>query len=218
MLGSWQYWKQDAMRNIEIRELLGFVPDLDELMPMLRSFNGRGEFHLAASGNMDSTYRFKMSTLRGAASVAATDLTLRDDELFDRIAFLLKYKEEGVLRVDSLSAEFTVLRDKVDVYPFLFTMDRYKAVISGRHGLDMDFDYNISLVQSPLPFRAALDVRSRNGKMKFKLGRSKYPDFYRPARMNVVENEQLELRKMIREALIGSGAVKPEEDETTVAE
>ncbi len=189
------------LNNIEIQELLGFIPDLDELMPMLRSFNGRGEFHLSAGGYMNSNYRFKLSTLRGAGSVAATDLTLKDKEVFDQVAFLLKYKEEGMLRVDSLSAEFTILRDKVDVYPFLFVMDRYKAVISGRHGIDMDFDYNVSLVQSPIPFRMAVDISSKKGKMKFKLAKSKYPDFYRPHRHNVVENQELELRQMIRESL-----------------
>jgi hypothetical protein len=202
------------LNNIEIQELLEFVPDVDSLMPMLRSFNGRGEFHLSAGGYMFSDYRFKLSTLRGAASVAATDLTLKDDELYRQVAFLLKKKDEGVLRVDSLSAEFTVLRDKIDVYPFLLTMDRYKAVISGQHNLNMDFDYNISLVQSPLPFRMAVDVRSKNGKMKFKLARSKYPDFYRPSRRNVVESQEMELRELIRKSLTGITDEEEVEEQT----
>lgn len=198
------------LNNIEMQELLDFIPDVDSLMPMLRSFNGRGEFHLSGGGYMFSDYRFKLSTLRGAASVAATDLTLKDDEIYRRVAFLLKKKDEGVIRVDSLSAEFTVLRDKIDVYPFLLSMDQYKAVISGQHNLDMDFGYNISLVQSPLPFRMAVDVTSKKGKMKFKLARSKYPDFYRPNRRNVVESQEMELRALIRKSLTG----KTEEEES----
>ncbi len=202
------------LNNIEMQELLGFIPDLDELMPMLKSFEGKGEFHLAASGNMFSDYRFKLSTLRGAGSVTGTDLSIRDSELYDRISFLLKKKDKTkTFRVDSLSAEFTILRDQVNIYPFLFAMDRYKAVISGRQNMNMDFNYNISLVQSPLPMRMALDISSEGGKMKFKLGKSAYPDFYRPRREGKVENEQMELRKLIRESLLQSDPTRRKETE-----
>lgn len=190
------------LERIEIQELVDLIPDLDSIMPMLRAFDGKGEFHLAFEGYMDSTYTFKISTLRGAASVAATDLTMKDDELFRKIAFLLKYKDEGLIRVDSLSAEFTVFRDEIDVYPFLLSVDRYKAVISGRHNLDMSFDYNISVVQSPLPFRMAVDVTGTPDDLKFKVfSKSRYPEFYRPPYRRAVENQQLELRNLIRAAL-----------------
>jgi len=96
----------------------------------------------------------------------------------------------------------------VDVYPFLIVMDKYKAVVGGRHNLDMSFDYNISVVQSPLPFRLAVGVTGTPEKMKYSMAKSKYPDFYRPASRKVVENKQLELRNMIREALIGKSKEK----------
>ena len=78
-------------------------------------------------------------------------------------------------QVDSLTAEFTVFRNEIDVYPFLIAIDRYKAVVGGRHNLDMSFDYNISLVESPLPFRASVEVSGNLDDMKFRLARAKYP-------------------------------------------
>jgi hypothetical protein len=201
------------LNNIEMQELVSKIPDLDELMPMLRGFNGHGEFHCAAEGYMDSTYRFKMSTLRGAGSIGATNLTLKDEELFRQIAFLLKYKEEGTIRVDSLRAEFTVFRDQIEIFPFLLKVDRYGAVISGRHNLNQQFDYNISLVESPLPFRVAVDVKGTPDDLKFKVfSKSRYPDFYRPKYNGVVENREMELRNMIRDSLL-DGRKEEEEAE-----
>ena len=57
------------MMDVEISELLTMIPDIDSLMPMLRSFGGRGEFHIAAETYLDSLYNIKKSTLRGAASI-----------------------------------------------------------------------------------------------------------------------------------------------------
>ncbi|MDR2891267.1 MAG: AsmA family protein [Alistipes sp.] len=193
------------LSDIEMQELISLVPDLDKTVPMLRSFSGKGEFHAAAEGYMDSTYRYKMSTMRAAASIAGTDLALKDEEMLRQIAFLLKYKDEGAIRVDSMRAELTVFRNEVDVYPFLMKVDRYGVVIGGRHNLDMSFDYNISLVESPLPFRVAVDVKGTPDDPKFKVfSKSRYPDFYRPRYEGVVESREMELRNIIRGSLIST--------------
>jgi hypothetical protein len=192
------------MFDVEIGELLQTVPVLDSIMPMLRSFGGKGEFHVSAETYVDSTYRVKMSTIRASSSIRGTDLVLMDGQTFSEVAKKLRFSKKTVNRVDSLSAECTIFRNEVDVYPFLIVMDKYKAVVGGRHNLDMSFDYNISVVQSPLPLRLAVNVKGTPEKMKFRPGKSKYPDFYRPASRKVVETQELELRKMIRNALMGT--------------
>ncbi len=193
------------MLEVEIADLLHIVPDLDSIMPMLRSFGGKGEFHVAAETYLDSLYNLKLSTLRGAASIRGEELKLVDGETFAEIARMLRFKNrQKENQVDSLSAEFTVFRNEVDVYPFLIAIDRYKAVVGGRHNLDMSFDYNISLVESPLPFRASVDVKGNMDDMKFRLAKAKYPDFYRPAARYEVRNMQQELRDIIKQSIVAN--------------
>lgn len=203
------------LTDIDIAEALDMIPDLDTIMPMLRSFDGNAEFHLNVEGYMDSTYKFKMSTLRGGCSISGTDLVLRDEDLFRKVAKFMKYKDEGVIRVDSLSADFTIFRDAVTIYPFLFSVDRYKAVISGNHNLDMSFDYNISLVQSPIPFRVAVTVKGRPDDFKFSLSKSRYPDFYRPKRSTEVVTREMEMRQRIRSELLKTTAANRNKEDDT---
>ena len=68
------------MLDVEIGELLSMIPDIDTLMPMLRSFRGKGEFHIAVETYLDSLYNIKKSTLRGASSIKGNDLVLMDGE------------------------------------------------------------------------------------------------------------------------------------------
>jgi hypothetical protein len=188
--------------DIEISHLLNMLPDIDTIMPMLRSFSGKGEFHIAVETYLDSMYRLKMSTLRGASSIKGQNLVLMDGETFSEIAKTLKFNKKTENRVDSLSAEFTIFRNEIDIFPFLIVMDKYKAIIAGRHNLDMSFDYHISVVDSPLPFRLGVNVNGTMDDLSYKLAPCKFTDMYRPSARKVVENKQLEIRQMIRDALL----------------
>ncbi len=189
------------MTDIEISELLKMIPDVDTIMPMLRSFSGKGEFHMAAETYLDSLYNLKPSTIRGAASIRGTDLVLMDGETFSEIAKTLKFSKKTFNKVDSLAAEFTIFKKEIDIYPFLIVMDKYKGVVAGRHNMDMTFDYHISVVQSPLPFRLGIDITGTLDDLKYRLAKCRFAEMYRPAARGEVQNRQLELRRMIRDAL-----------------
>jgi hypothetical protein len=191
------------LMDIEISELLTMIPDIDSLMPMLRSFGGKGEFHIAAETYLDSLYNIKKSTLRGAASISGNNLVLMDGQTFSEIAKKLRFNKKTQNKVDSLSAEFTIFRNEIDIYPFLLVMDKYKAVIAGRHNFDMTFDYNVSVVDCPLPIKLGLDIKGNVDNLSYKLGKCRYAEYFRPTSRHEVQNKQLELRKMIREALAG---------------
>jgi hypothetical protein len=189
------------MTNTEISELLKTIPDIDSIMPMLRSFGGKGEFHIAAEAYTDSAYNLKKSTIRGVASIKGENLVLMDGETFSEIAKTLRFSKQAQNKVDSLSAEFTVFRNEVDVYPFQIVMDKYKAVVGGRHNLDMSFDYHISLTDSPLPVQLGVDVKGTMDKMRVLPAKCKYARLYRPVERREIDTRQLEIRKMIRDAL-----------------
>ena len=47
--------------------------------------------------------------------------------------------------------EATVANNRVDVFPFIMEMDRYRAAIAGSHHMDKSFHYHISILRSPYP-------------------------------------------------------------------
>jgi len=189
------------MMDVEISELLTMIPDIDSLMPMLKSFGGRGEFHIAAETYLDSLYNIKKSTLRGAASIQGNNLVLMDGQTFSEIAKTLRFNKKTQNKVDSLSAEFTIFRNEIDVYPFLIVMDKYKAVIAGRHNFDMTFDYHVSVIDCPLPIKLGVDIKGNVDNLSYKLVKCRYAEYFRPTSRHEVESKQLELRQMIRQTL-----------------
>ena len=176
------------------------VPMVDTLVPMLKSFEGNANFHLAAETYLDASYKPKMSTLRGAASIDGKNLVVLDSETFDKIAKLMLFKKSTTNVIDSLDVQATVFRRDVKVMPFMLSMDKYQVVVGGRHTLDKNFDYHLEIIKSPLPARLAVDVYGFKP-LKISLGKCQYADLYRPEKRNDVEEQAMAIKQMIRQSL-----------------
>lgn len=191
--------------DITVEELIDMVPSVDTLVPMLKAFKGRADFHLAAECNLDAFYKPKMSTLLGAAAITGKDLVVLDNETISDIAKLLQFKNwrehDNNIGVDSISVEATVFRKEIVVYPFLLNLHNYQLCVGGRHTLDNACNYHLELIKCPLPVRLAVDVNGSLSKPKIGLGKVQYAELYKPEKRDEVQTRTLELKKMIRQAL-----------------
>jgi len=187
--------------DIDIAKLIKMIPAVDTIVPMLKSFAGKAEFHFAIETYLKSNYDLKYSTLLGSAAINGQDLVLMDNETFATISKTLLFKKKTKNVIDSLSVEWTIRRNEMEVFPFLISMDKYKAVIAGKHNLDMSLKYHISVTDTPLPLRLGLNISGNLDKLKYKVVRCKYPKMYRPGKENAVDKKILELKKIISDAL-----------------
>ena len=187
--------------KIDIKELINLIPAVDTIVPMLKSFEGKAEFHIAAETYLNAKYEPKMSTLRAAAALEGKDLVLLDNETFSTIAKYLMFSKKTKNIVDSLSVEMTVFRNEIDIYPFLISMDKWQAVLAGRHTLENNFNYHISLTDCPLPVRLGLDIKGNFDDMKFKLVPCQYKALYKPEKRKPTDERILSLKKLISDAL-----------------
>jgi hypothetical protein len=187
--------------NIDIKQLIHMVPDVDTIFPMLKSFEGRAQFHLAAETYLKSNYGIKFSTLRGAAAIEGKDLVLLDSETFGKIAKPLMFNRKTRNLVDSISVEATVFRNEVDLYPFVMSIDKYSAVVAGRYDLSNNYNAHIETLA---PVRLALQIKGNASdldNMQFKLVKTEYSDMYKPEKRNATQERVLELKKIISDSL-----------------
>ena len=189
------------MHDIRIDSLVGLIPSLDTLFPMLRSFEGLVDFHIAADSWLDSAMNIDLPTLRAAAYLDGRDLVLMDGETFAEISKMLMFKNKKRNMIDSISVDLMVKDGTIEIFPFLVEIDRYKAAVGGQHNIDMTFKYHISILKSPLPFRAGVDISGNLDKMKFRITKAKYKDLFIPSRKAKVDSTQLNLRQRMRTIL-----------------
>ena len=195
--------------DIDIAEMIKIIPDLDTIVPMLKSFAGKAEFHFAAETNLKADYSLKYSTLKAACSIEGKDLVVLDSETFDQIKKLLMFNKHTDNKIDSLDVQFTVFKNEIDVYPFAVSMDKYSAMLYGRHNLDMSYDYKIEMLSPAILNRLGLEIKGPDfDHMKFKVRRSKHKNMFKPEKRDYKEEKIAELKKIISSSLKDN--VKPQ--------
>lgn len=195
--------------DIQIDELIDLIPSIDSIVPMLKSFDGEAQFHLAAETNLKADYMPKMPTLIGAAAIEGKDLVIMDSEVFDGIKRKLLMSKNAENKIDSMSVEMQVLRNKVDLYPFLIHMDKYQAVVAGRHNInkDLDCNYHVSLTDCPLPIRLGVNVGGSLNDIAEKplkhirVGKCQYKKMFKPEKRGLAEERTLQMKKVISDTL-----------------
>lgn len=188
--------------DIEIDKLINMVPQIDTIVPMLKYFSGKGEFHLAAETYLKSNYDIKYSTIRGASAFEGKDLVLLDNETFNSMAKILRFKKKTQNVIDSLSVELTIFRDEVELFPFLLSMDNYQVVMQGKYNLSQNYKIKAETIS---PIRLGVDLTSTKAggaKLeKLRLINLQYSNLFRPEKHNATQRQIMEMKKTISESL-----------------
>ena len=190
--------------EIDIAEMINLIPELDTLVPMLSSFAGKAEFHFAVETYLKSNYDIKVSTLRGATAIHGKDLTILDNATYNKIGRMLRFKDKEHNKIDNLNVEITAFKNEIDIYPTLITVDKYQAVVGGRHNLNMTFDYRLGLSNPWLFRRLGIAVKGDLDNMKFRFIGKKNVGLEDPKGKKEdvhLMQESMRLKKLIYESL-----------------
>ncbi len=166
------------LEDVQINRIDELLPSVAAMMPMINSVDGKVNFDLKATSNIDTELNVDINTLRVAASLGGSNLELKESEEFTALADAMMFKNKDQSLIESLQIFMTADKAKVEVFPFEITIDRYKAIIGGEQTIDIDkmsvdYDYNISVIKSPLPFKAGVDVFGVNEEFDFKITKAK---------------------------------------------
>ncbi len=163
---------------VDINRIGELMPSINSMFPMLESFEGEVDFALKANTNLVDDAQIDISTLRSAMLFKGRNLVLMDSETFDDLSKTLMFKNKDRNLIDSLEVYATVEQSKVDVLPFTMSIDRYSAIIGGTQVIDpqtfdVDYEYHISIMKSPLPFKAGVDINGNLTDFSFKVTSAK---------------------------------------------
>ena len=185
------------LNQVNIGRLVEFIPALDSIVPMLRSFKGIVNFEAAAEARLDSAMNIKIPSLRSAVHIKGDSLVLMDGETFAEISKMMMFKNKKRNLIDSIYVNMTIEDGNVTIYPFIVQMDRYRAAVGGTQGLDMNFNYHISVLKSPVPFKLGVNITGNLDKMKFRVGKAKYKDMVTPVEIRKVDSTRVNLGQSI---------------------
>lgn len=189
------------MEDVKVEKLIALFPSIDTLVPMLRSFEGVLDCQVTATCKMDSTMSLIMPSINSSCYLHGNNMVLLDGETFTEISKTLMFKNKKRNMIDSISVDLAIKDNKIEVFPFLVEMDRYKVAVGGTHNLDMTFNYHLSVLKSPVPFKLGIDIPGNLDDFKYKITKCKYKDIFKPAKQAELDSTRKNIRKDIRDAV-----------------
>lgn len=190
-----------GLNKILVNKLIDLFPSMDTLVPMLRSFEGVVDCQITATCQTDSTMSVLLPTLNASCFMRGKNMVLLDGETFAEISKTLMFKNKKRNLIDSIAVDLAIKDNKIEVFPFLVEMDRYKVAVGGTHNMDMTFDYHLSVLKSPVPFKLGIDISGNLDDFKFKIVRCKYKDFLQPAKQAELDSTRRNVRELIRDEI-----------------
>ncbi|MFI3292063.1 MAG: AsmA family protein [Rikenellaceae bacterium] len=167
-----------TIADIDITRVDELMPSINAMYPMMGSLEGNVDLDVKLNTNINEMSEPEIPTLFSAIRFKGKNLVLMDSETFADISKSLMFKNKDRNLIDSMEFYALVAASQVDILPFEMSIDRYTAIIGGSQVIDpttfdVDYDYHISILKSPLPFKAGLDIAGDLVDYNFKITKAK---------------------------------------------
>ncbi len=161
------------IKRLNLRSVLDMMPEVDSLLPLLGEVRGIVDAELALTSGLDSMMNLKLETLNLALKISGDSLQLLDNETFRTIAKWMLFKKKDRNMIDHMDVELAIHDGYIDLYPFIFDMDRYRIGVRGSNDAAFNLNYHVAVIKSPIPFKFGINIKGTPDKMKIRLGKAR---------------------------------------------
>lgn len=185
------------VNDFNIAKFVKMVPAIDSITPMMHDFSGMIGANIAATCRIDSGMNINLPSLNAAIRITGDNLAFIDPEKYRTLGKWLGFKDKADNTIHHLNVEMTVEDGLMRVYPFAFSIDRYRLGIYGSNNLAMDFNYHLAVLKSPIPFKFGITVSGNPKKYKVRFGGAKFKEDSVVESVDVVNNARVNLLQEI---------------------
>ena len=164
------------LSNVDANGIIHIIPAIGKAVPMLESFKGNLGCEVSATTQLDTAMNINMSTLDGIFRISGKELRIDDAGDLKNITRLLLFKNKNIGDIADMSVDAVVHDNKLEIFPFILGVDRYRLALMGVQGFDKSMNYHVSILKSPLPFKFGINLFGSLDNWKFSIGKAKYQD------------------------------------------
>lgn len=183
--------------RFRLDRLTALVPAIDTLLPAMKDFAGIVNADIAVTTDLERNMDIDIPSLRAAIKIEGDSLVLLDPETFKTVSKWLIFKDKKKNMIDHLEVEVVVENSAIELYPFMFDIDRYRLGVMGHNDMAMNMNYHVSVLKSPIPFKFGINIKGTPDKMKIRLGGAKFKEKMVGERQMIADNTRVNLVQQI---------------------
>lgn len=196
--------------NVSLADFYSTFPQVVEMAPMITNLNGMVGASLTGSFSMFPNMDIDMGSINAMLNITGTDLKVTQDPLIRKVARMMLIRKKGDLNISDMNIQLSVHDNVMRLYPFAFSMEKYKFALLGENDLNQNMYYHLSVLKSPIPWKFGINIKGTFDHPKFRFGGAKYHEnqarevvnLVKVERVNFVKAMRLQLRKLVDKAAL----------------
>lgn len=181
------------VNSFRLDKLSALLPSIDTLLPAMKNFAGIVNADVAVTTDLKRNMDIDIPSLRAAVKIEGDSLVLIDPDTFKTISKWLLFRNKDKNMIDHMSVEVAVSNSTLELYPFMFDIDRYRLGVMGTNDLAMNLNYHVSVLKSPIPFKFGINIKGTPDKMKVRLGGAKFKENMIGAQQEIADSTRVNL-------------------------
>lgn len=194
---SLQFGMGMKVNNFRLDRLTSLVPAIDTIMPMMQNFSGVVNADIAVTTDILRNMDIDIPSLKAAIKIEGDSLVLMDPATFKTVSKWLLFRNKNRNMIDHMEVEAVIENSSIEVYPFMFDIDRYRLGVMGHNDLAMNMNYHVSVLKSPIPFKFGINLKGNPDKLKVRLGGAKVKPGMVGERQQIADNTRINLVQQI---------------------
>lgn len=187
------------LKRFKIGRVTELMPTLDSIMPILNTLGGIIDVGISATTPVDSMLNIKLPQLRAMVSMSGDSLRVLDEKTFKTVSKWLLFHDKKKNMIDRMDVHLAVDNNQLTLYPFMFDFDRYRIGVMGNNDMNLNLNYHVSILKSPIPFKFGINIKGTADKMKIRLGRARFKENMAAETVQLSDTLRVNLAREIRD-------------------
>jgi len=187
------------LKRFNIGRVTELMPTLDSIMPILNTLGGIIDVGISATTPVDSMLNINLPQLRAMVSMSGDSLRVLDEKTFKTVSKWLLFHDKKKNMIDRMDVHLAVDNNQLTLYPFMFDFDRYRIGVMGNNDMNLNLNYHVSILKSPIPFKFGINIKGTADKMKIRLGRARFKENMAAETVQLSDTLRVNLAREIRD-------------------
>lgn len=183
--------------DFRLNRLSSIIPAIDSLLPVMQNFAGTVNADVAVTTGLTPQMDIDIPSLKAAINIQGDSLVLLDPDTFKTLSKWLFFKDKKKNYIDHMAVEILVENSTVELFPFMFDIDRYRLGVMGHNDLAMNLNYHISVLKSPIPFKFGINITGTPENPKIRTGGAKFKENMVGERQEIADNTRVNIVQQI---------------------
>lgn len=182
-----------GFERVNIKDFSTSFPQIKDNMPLLTDLNGFVSAKFAGSFDLYENMDINFNSLNAILDIRGNDMYLHQNPTIRKIAKMLFIRNKNDLQINDMIIQAAIHDNILELYPFVFEMDRYKLAFFGESDFAKNMYYHISVLKSPIPFKFGINIKGTFDNPKLRFGGAKYKEDTAISFNNIIGDKRINL-------------------------